>query len=80
MTNEAELESPISLAQRKEKLIREGASYRSAISHSQEIIKNSLHAESLAKSAIAHIATAAYAAFKNGAGLQGAGLQKLVPL
>ena len=80
MTNEIEPESHASLAQRKEKLVREGVSYRSAISDAQGVIKDSLRAESLARSAIAHITTAAYAAFKSGAGLKGANLQTLVPL
>lgn len=51
------------LAQRKKMLIAQGASYRSAINESKVSVRENLHADVLAKSAVNHIAATASAAF-----------------
>ncbi|MGZ5790365.1 MAG: hypothetical protein ACXWJF_13025 [Burkholderiaceae bacterium] len=70
----------LSVAERKQILIAQGASHRSAITHARTAVRTSLQVESLAKSAITHIAMGAVAAFKGGGLLKGSNLQVLLPL
>lgn len=73
----------LSLAERKQLLVAQGAAYRTGITYGRTSVRTSLSAESLAKSAIAHIAMGAVGAFKGGSMLRGANLgnlQVLLPL
>jgi hypothetical protein len=73
----------LSLAERKQLLVAQGAAYRTGITYGRTSVRTSLNAESLAKSAIAHIAMGAVGAFKGGSMLRGANLgnlQVLLPL
>lgn len=78
--NRKNLEAYISLAERKRKLLADGASYRSGMMFSRDRIKESLNAESLARLAISHLATSAYSRFENLFSMKGLNLQTLIPL
>jgi hypothetical protein len=80
MTNEVIHKAPVSLAQRKEKLIREGASYRAAVRGSRDVVSHNLHAEVLARSVISHLTSSAYSAVGNLLNIKGANLQTLLPV
>jgi predicted 2-oxoglutarate/Fe(II)-dependent dioxygenase YbiX len=67
----------LSLAERKQMLIAEGAAHRMGITYGRTAVRTSLSAESLAKSAIAHVAMGAMSAFKGGSMLKGANLGNL---
>ena len=79
MANQAE-RKPDSLAQRKAQLVAQGAAYRSGISAAQHSVKADLSVDELAKSALSHVVSAVYAAFKSRTGIAGANLQTLLPL
>lgn len=70
----------LSLAERKQMLVEQGAAYRLGITHGRTAVRTSLSAESLAKSAVSHIAMGALGAFKGGSVLKGSNLQVLLPL
>ncbi|HEY8102854.1 MAG TPA: hypothetical protein VIF82_19105 [Burkholderiaceae bacterium] len=73
----------LSMTERKRLLVAQGAAHRLAITHARADVRTSLSAESLAKSAIAHVAMGAFAAIKGGSILRGANLgnlQVLLPL
>lgn len=70
----------LSLAERKQMLVAQGASYRLGITYGRTAVRTSLSAESLAKSAVAHVAMGAVSAFKGGSMLKGSNLQVLLPL
>ena len=73
----------LSLAERKRLLIAQGAAHRLAITQARVDVRVSLSAESLAKSAIAHVVMGVVGAFKGGSMLRGANLgnlQVLLPL
>jgi hypothetical protein len=70
----------LSVAERKQLLIAQGASHRLGITLGRTAVRTSLSAESLAKSAVSHVAMGAVAAFKGGSMLRGANLQVLLPL
>ena len=80
MTNEVIQKAPVSLAQRKEKLIREGASYRAAVRGSRDVVSHNLHAEVLARSVISHLTSSAYSAVGNLLNIKGTNLQTLLPV
>lgn len=69
-----------SLEQRKAQLVAQGAAYRAGISAAQHAVKADLSVDELAKSALSHVASAAYAAFKSRTGIAGVNLQTLLPL
>jgi hypothetical protein len=75
--------STLPIAERKRLLIAQGASYRSGIAHARTSLHTSLNAQSLAKSAMNHIAMGAMgavSAFKSGGILKGGNLQVILPL
>lgn len=75
-----EYNGSLSVAERKRLLIAQGASHRLAITHARADVRTSLRAESLAKSAISHVAMGALTAFRGGSILKGSNLQFLLPL
>lgn len=78
MLNEAH--NSLSVAERKRLLVAQGASHRLAITHARGAVRASLKSESLAKSAITHVAMGAVTAFRGGGLLKGSNLQVLLPL
>jgi hypothetical protein len=75
--------SSLPIAERKRLLVAQGASYRAGITHARTSMRTSMSAESLAKSAMNHVAMGAMGAvtaFKSGAILKGANLQVILPL
>src|SRR4051812_14053921 len=82
MPNDVQPTTPASLAQRKEKLIAQGAAFRAQVIHSKDGVQASLRPESLAKQAIDHVMTTAMAALRNGSAARMAGidLPTLLPL
>lgn len=58
-----------SLAERKKKLVAQGASFRAAVSDSKHAVKANLRPATLAKSALSHIAMSALSVFKNRKGI-----------
>ena len=68
-------------AQRKEKLIREGANYRGAVRASRNVIKQNMHADAIARNVVNHMTGSAYSAFSNLFKLKGdSKALKLVPV
>ncbi len=68
--------------QRKKALIAEGAMRRREIDHAQDIVRANLHADVIAKNAVSHFTTAAYAAVDNifsWNSLRNGNLQTLLP-
>lgn len=74
--------APASYEQRKKALIAAGARCRQEISASREMVRDNLHADRIAKNAVSHFTTAAYAAVDNifsWNSLRNGNLQKLLP-
>ncbi|MBC7413802.1 MAG: hypothetical protein H7327_02580 [Herminiimonas sp.] len=68
MTNDSKslpVAHPLSYDQRKKALIAEGALRRQQIEVSREILRENLQADRIAKNAVSHFTTAAYAAVDN---------------
>lgn len=76
------LATPPTYEQRKKALIAEGAAHRHEIDVSREVVRANLHADIIAKNAVSHFATAAYAAVDNifsWNSLRNGNLQTLLP-
>lgn len=74
--------TPLTYEQRKKALIAEGAIRRQEIDHSRDIVRANLHADVIAKNAVSHFTTAAYAAVDNvfsWNSLRNGNLQTLLP-
>ncbi len=69
-----------SIAQRKAKLVEEGAAYRSGIGEAAQAIEASLRMESLARNALGYLATIGFGLLKKRTGAAGVGLQTALPL
>ena len=80
MSNESENRSPVSLAKRKERLLREGAAYRAAIQQARTVVSHNMHADVLARSVVAQVKSNVYATLGNLVQLKGSNLQKLLPV
>lgn len=80
MSNDAVETSQPTLAQRKEKLIREGAAFRAAMRASRTVVNQNLHADVMARSVVSHVTGTAYAAVGNLFKVNGANLQTLLPV
>lgn len=70
----------LSLAQRKEKLIREGANYRGAIRASRNVVKQNMHLDTVARNVVNHLTGGAYTALGNLFKLKSKNLPVLVPV
>lgn len=73
---------PLTYEQRKKALIAEGAMRRHEIDHARDIVRANLHADVIAKNAVSHFTTAAYAAVDNvfsWNSLRNGNLQTLLP-
>lgn len=68
------------LAQHKAQLVAQGAAYRSSIRAAQHAIRADLSVDALTRSAISHVASTAFAAFKSRTGIAGVNVQTLLPL
>lgn len=69
--------------QRKKALIAQGAARRNDIDKSIDIVRNNLHADRLAKSAVNHLTSAAYTTVENmfdWRGIKNGNLRNLLPL
>ena len=74
--------TPLSYEQRKKALIAEGAMRRHEIDRARDIVRDNLHADVIAKNAVSHFTTAAYAAVDNvfsWNSLRNGNLQTLLP-
>ena len=80
MSNQSENVMPLSLAQRKERLLREGAAYRAAIQRARTVVSHNLHAEVLARSVAAQIKSNLFATLGGLVRLKGSNLQQLLPV
>ncbi len=81
MTNyNSEDAMPLSLAKRKERLLREGASYRKAIQKARLTVNSNLHTNVLARSAIAQIKGSMFSMLGNVFKIRGGNLQTLLPV
>jgi hypothetical protein len=79
MTRDADNDiSPIEL--RKQLLITQGAMYRSGISASKEKVVQSLHAESLARTALKQFGLAALSAWRTRSGIAATSMPALLPI
>ena len=79
MANQAQ-HQPNALAQHKAQLVAQGAAYRSSVKAAQHAIKADLTVGELTRSALSHVASAAYAALKSRTGIAGINVQTLLPL
>ncbi|HCE08825.1 MAG TPA: hypothetical protein DIT28_07675 [Oxalobacteraceae bacterium] len=79
MANQAQHQAN-ALAQQKAQLVAQGAAYRSSVRAAQLAIKADLSVDALTRSALGHVVSAAYAAFRSRTGIAGANLQTLLPL
>jgi hypothetical protein len=70
----------LTVAQRKEKLIREGANFRAGMRSSIDLVSNNLQTDSLARSIITQLTGTAYAAAGSLLRVKGANLQTLLPI
>lgn len=70
----------LTVAQRKEKLIREGANFRAGMRSSIELVSNNLQTDTLARSIITQLTGTAYTAVGNLLRVKGANLQTLLPI
>jgi hypothetical protein len=70
----------LSVAQRKEKLIREGANFRAGMRSSIELVGDNLQTDTLARSIISQLTGTAYAAAGTLLHVKGANLQTLLPI
>ena len=68
------------LVHRKAHLVAQGAAYRFEIKAAAKSVTDDLHLGQLIKSALGHVAVAAYAAFKSRTEGSGAKLKTLLPL
>ncbi len=80
MTNDLIQKPTPTLAQRKEKLIREGASYRIAIRRSRNVITDNLHTDVMARKVIHQLTGSAASTLGNLFKLNGSNLQLLLPV
>ncbi|MDY7573151.1 hypothetical protein [Actimicrobium sp. CCI2.3] len=80
MNDESPISKVLTPAQRKEKLIREGANFRAGIRSSIELVGNNLQTDTLARSIITQLTGTAYAAVGSLLRVKGANLQTLLPI
>ncbi len=80
MNDESPIPKVLTVAQRKEKLIREGASFRAGIRSSIELVGNNLQTDTLARSIITQLTGTVYAAAGRLLRVKGANLQTLLPI
>lgn len=80
MNNESESRVPVSLAKRKERLLREGAAYRAAVQRARTVVSHNMHADVLARSVVAQVKSNLFATVGNLVRLKGSNLQKLLPV
>ena len=80
MAADLKIDTPLSFAQRKEKLIREGAAYRSAMRRSRQVINDNLQTNVLARSVVGHLTGSAWSAVGNLMKVKSANLQTLLPI
>lgn len=80
MTNELIQKVTPTLAQRKEKLIREGASYRVAMERARNVVSDNMHADVLARSLILRLTGSASSTLGNLFKLNSSNLQTLLPV
>jgi hypothetical protein len=80
MSNESENAMPLSLAKRKERLLREGAMYRAAIERARTVVGHNLHADVLARSVVAQVKSNLFSTLGGLVRLKGSNLQKLLPV
>ena len=79
MANHGQPQS-IALARHKAQLVAQGAAYRSSIKTAQHAIRADLSVDALTRSALSHVASTAFAAFKSRTGIAGVNVQTLLPL
>jgi hypothetical protein len=80
MANHAQHQRAAALSQHKAQLVTQGAAYRSRIKNAQHAIGPDLSVDALTRSAINHVASTAFAAFKSRTGIAGVSVQTLLPL
>jgi hypothetical protein len=80
MTNDLIQNATPTTAQRKEKLIREGASYRIAIRRSRNVISDNMHADVLARNVIHHLTGNASSTLSNLFKLNSSNVKTLLPI
>ncbi|GAA4020140.1 hypothetical protein [Actimicrobium antarcticum] len=80
MTNELNTGEELTLAQRKEVLIRQGANYRAGVHVSIALIGKNLQTDTLARSIVSQLTGTAYAAVGNLLRVKSANLQTLLPI
>lgn len=71
---------PLSLAKRKERLLREGAGYRAAIQNARSTVSHNLHADVLARSIVGQLKGSLFATLGSVVKLKGSNLQTLLPV
>jgi hypothetical protein len=83
MPKEAQYTAPASAAERKKKLIAQGAAFRAQIIHSRNGAQEGLRPDALAREAVSYLTATAFAALKNGGVARiaaGIDLQTILPL
>ncbi|MFT5962329.1 MAG: hypothetical protein ACI8WM_002672 [Burkholderiaceae bacterium] len=70
----------LTVAQRKEKLIREGANFRAGMRSSLELVSHNLQTDALARSILTQLTGTVYAAAGTLLRVKGANLQTLLPI
>ena len=81
MTNNvSENAMPLSVAKRKERLLREGASYRAAVKQARTVVSHNLHATVLARSLVTQMKGSMFATLASLVRLKGNNVQTLLPV
>ncbi|WP_211453873.1 hypothetical protein [Collimonas antrihumi] len=80
MSKYSGLESRLSTAERKQKLLQEGAAFRADMLASRDIVRAHLHSKSLASIVLGRITGIASSAFNNPINLKTGNLRTILPL
>ena len=80
MSRHSGLDSQLSTAERKQKLLQEGARYRADMLVSRDIVRANLNSKSLASIVLGRMTGIASSVFSNPINLKSANLQTLLPL
>lgn len=80
INNIPESAMPLSVAKRKERLLREGASYRAAVKQARTAVSHNLHANVLARSVVAQMKGSLFGTLASLVHLKGSNVQTLLPV
>ncbi|MFJ2988086.1 hypothetical protein ACIPF8_09480 [Collimonas sp. NPDC087041] len=80
MNRHPQAESRLSTAERKQKLLQEGAEFRAAMVNSRDVVRNSLHSRSLLANLFGRVTGVASSVFGKPGNLNAVNLPAMLPL